>query len=63
MLKSVQNGVADFDYFLIQKVNRFMNKVINLMLSLLESTSINFEWWLGNIFIVIIMIIILKFTF
>ena len=63
MLKSVQNGVADFDYFLIHKVNRFMNKVINLMLSLLESMSINFEWWLGNIFIVIIMIIILKFTF
>ena len=63
MLKSVQNGVADFDYFLIQKVNRLMNKVINLMLSLLQSTSIHFEWWLGNIFIVIIMIIILKFTF
>ena len=31
-LKSVQNGVADFNYFLLLKVNRFLNKVINIMM-------------------------------
>ena len=29
-IKSVQNGVADFNYFLVQKVNRFIKKAINI---------------------------------
>ena len=33
-VKYVQNALADFNYFLLKKVNRFLNKVINLMVCL-----------------------------
>ena len=29
-IKSVQNDVADFNYFLVQKVNRFIKRAINV---------------------------------
>ena len=29
-VKPLQNGLADFNYFLLQKVNRFINKAINV---------------------------------
>ena len=31
-LKSMQDGLANFIYILLQKVNRFINKVVNVML-------------------------------
>ena len=34
LVKSVQNGVADFNYLLLQKFNRFVSKVINVMVCL-----------------------------
>ena len=31
-LKSVKNGLVDFIYFLLLKVNRFISKMVNVML-------------------------------
>ena len=30
-INSVQNSLMDFDYFLLLKINRFINKVINIL--------------------------------
>ena len=35
IIKSVYNGVADFNYLLLEKVNRFINKTINVLLRMI----------------------------
>ena len=53
-LKSMQNGVVDFNYYLLQTVNRFMNKFVNLMLCFGGDGGGGGEGGVRNIFIFLI---------
>ena len=73
MITSVQNDVADINYFMLQKINRFINKVINVISRviyyfnpiptfLLSSYCEKMGWRQGCYCIIISVIIILYLT-